>query len=85
MTEKTSIVWFRQDLRLHDNPALLEAAQNGKILPIYILDDCAPRPFKLIEVLIKQKNCQYFFQFMLWAMACWASSWDTIYLQATKG
>lgn len=33
------IVWFRQDLRLHDNPALYEAAQKGSILPIYILDD----------------------------------------------
>ena len=34
-----SIVWFRQDLRLHDNPALHAAAEAGKILPIYILDD----------------------------------------------
>lgn len=34
-----NIVWFRQDLRLKDNPALLEAAQAGDILPIYILDE----------------------------------------------
>ena len=34
-----SIHWFRQDLRLSDNPALSDAAENGKILPIYILDD----------------------------------------------
>ena len=34
-----SIVWFRQDLRLEDNPALFEAAKTGDILPIYILDD----------------------------------------------
>jgi deoxyribodipyrimidine photo-lyase len=33
------IVWFRQDLRLLDNPALHAAAENGHILPIYILDD----------------------------------------------
>ncbi len=34
------IVWFRQDLRLHDNPALTHAAQQGgDILPLYILDD----------------------------------------------
>jgi len=34
------IVWFRQDLRLGDNPALCEAVQSGTpILPIYILDD----------------------------------------------
>ncbi|MCG8413462.1 MAG: DNA photolyase family protein [Pseudomonadales bacterium] len=34
-----NIVWFRQDLRLKDNPALVAAAQNGLVLPIYILDD----------------------------------------------
>ncbi len=38
MDQALSIVWFRQDLRLADNPALSQAA-NGKILPIYILDD----------------------------------------------
>lgn len=37
---KTAIVWFRQDLRLHDNPALVAAYENGyKVLPLYILDD----------------------------------------------
>ena len=34
-----SIVWFRQDLRIADNPALAEAAARGKVLPVYILDD----------------------------------------------
>jgi len=35
-----SIVWFRQDLRLADNPALNAAVQQGHyILPVYILDD----------------------------------------------
>ncbi len=34
------IVWFRQDLRLADNPALDAAVKTGAaILPIYILDD----------------------------------------------
>ena len=33
------IVWFRQDLRLQDNPALLSA--RGPVLPVYILDDSA--------------------------------------------
>ncbi|MEM9208877.1 MAG: deoxyribodipyrimidine photo-lyase [Pseudomonadota bacterium] len=34
------IVWFRQDLRLTDNPALSAAAAMGApILPVYILDD----------------------------------------------
>jgi len=37
------IVWFRQDLRLDDNPALLAAAQSGRpVLPLYTLDDETP-------------------------------------------
>ncbi len=39
MTDKLAIHWFRQDLRLSDNPALVRAAKIGRILPIYILDD----------------------------------------------
>ena len=34
-----SIVWFRQDLRLADNPALFEAARLGAVLPVFIHDD----------------------------------------------
>jgi deoxyribodipyrimidine photo-lyase len=34
-----TIHWFRQDLRLADNPALSAAAQAGTVLPVYILDD----------------------------------------------
>ena len=33
------IVWFRQDLRITDHPALQAAAENGQVLPIYILDE----------------------------------------------
>lgn len=33
------IFWFRQDLRLADNPALTKAVQAGQVLPVYILDD----------------------------------------------
>lgn len=43
MTDKKDtpiIVWFRQDLRLADNPALRAAYDKGaQIIPIYILDD----------------------------------------------
>jgi deoxyribodipyrimidine photo-lyase len=35
----TTIVWFRQDLRIRDNPALAAAAAKGAILPVFILDD----------------------------------------------
>jgi deoxyribodipyrimidine photo-lyase len=35
-----TIVWFRQDLRLQDNPALAAARKlGGAIVPVYILDD----------------------------------------------
>jgi len=40
MTNKICIVWFRQDLRLADNPALSEAVkEKSAIIPLYILDD----------------------------------------------
>ena len=36
---QTTLYWFRQDLRLQDNPALVAAANSGQVLPVYILDD----------------------------------------------
>jgi deoxyribodipyrimidine photo-lyase len=33
-----SLVWFRQDLRLKDNPALSYACKQGQVIPIYIHD-----------------------------------------------
>lgn len=39
MNPPCTIHWFRQDLRLSDNPALTAAAKEGTVLPIYILDD----------------------------------------------
>lgn len=41
MTEPT-LLWLRQDLRLHDQPALVAAAHDGAVIPVYILDDDAP-------------------------------------------
>ena len=32
----TTVVWFRQDLRLSDNPALRSAAERGTIVPVYV-------------------------------------------------
>ena len=32
-------MWFRQDLRITDNPALNEACKKGEVLPIYIHDN----------------------------------------------
>lgn len=38
----TSILWFRQDLRLLDNPALIAACESGELIPIYIQDTSVP-------------------------------------------
>ena len=34
-----TLVWFRQDLRTSDNPALHEAAASGSVLPVYIFEN----------------------------------------------
>jgi deoxyribodipyrimidine photo-lyase len=39
MDKPKYIFWFRNDLRISDNPGLSEAAKNGLVLPIYILED----------------------------------------------
>jgi deoxyribodipyrimidine photo-lyase len=40
----TAILWFRQDLRLADHPALSAAiARAAHVVPVYVLDDAAPR------------------------------------------
>lgn len=44
MNNKT-IMWFRQDLRLHDNPALLDSVNSGFVLPVYIYDTTTPEEF----------------------------------------
>ena len=39
MSEKTILVWFRNDLRIHDNEILLEALRKAdKVLPVYCFD-----------------------------------------------
>lgn len=47
MANQLTIVWFRQDLRLSDNPALTAALEVGKIVPVYIADQSAPQMAKL--------------------------------------
>jgi deoxyribodipyrimidine photo-lyase len=40
---KPMIVWFRQDLRLSDNPALAQAVSTGRpLICLYVLDDETP-------------------------------------------
>ena len=39
----STIVWFREDLRLADNPALSAAAERGAILPVFIITEHGTR------------------------------------------
>ena len=47
MSNNINILWFRKDLRLMDNPALVEANLNAEIIPIFILDDTNPEENKM--------------------------------------
>jgi deoxyribodipyrimidine photo-lyase len=39
-TSGASVVWFRDDLRISDNPALTAAVERGgPVIPVYVLDD----------------------------------------------
>lgn len=42
-----SILWFRQDLRLSDQPAVVAAVAQGAVIPVYILDDHSPDDRKM--------------------------------------
>jgi deoxyribodipyrimidine photo-lyase len=47
MSDKTILVWFRKDLRIHDNEILTEAVRKGdRIIPIYCFD---PRQFEITD------------------------------------
>lgn len=40
MTNKAIIYWFRNDLRLHDNPSLHKALSTGlPVIPVFVFDD----------------------------------------------
>jgi deoxyribodipyrimidine photo-lyase len=43
----TALVWFRRDLRIHDNEALREAAAADRLLPVYVVDprEYGTRPY----------------------------------------
>lgn len=52
---RRSVMWFRRDLRLADNPALLTAIGDGAVLPLFVLDprlpDAGPRVDRLLASL----------------------------------
>ena len=41
------LVWFRQDLRTADHPALIAAAERGPVVGLYVLDDETPGKWKI--------------------------------------
>ncbi len=52
----TTVMWFRRDLRLADNPALAAAAAGGDVVPLFVIDPAfiragAPRLAFLAECL----------------------------------
>lgn len=47
VNQQTAIVWFRQDLRLHDNPALIAASQRGPVIPVYVWSPESEGPWPL--------------------------------------
>src|SRR5688500_11722822 len=34
----TAVMWFRRDLRLRDNPALLAALEADEVVPVFVVD-----------------------------------------------
>ena len=41
--ENIIIHWFREDLRLLDNPSFYESCSQGKVIPLYIYDINNPK------------------------------------------
>ena len=54
---KTALVWFRNDLRVHDNVVLQAAIENSQnVIALYCFD---PRQFQILTSdLKKQKNSE---------------------------
>ena len=72
MNNKRVIVWFRSDLRLHDNEAMHEAISSGaEIYPIYVFDD---RVFKNITSYALRKTDKFRAKFILESVADLQSS-----------
>ncbi len=42
MSDTPTILWLRRDLRLADQAAVLAAAEEGPVVPLYVLDDVGP-------------------------------------------
>src|SRR5690606_42131934 len=52
MSERTILVWFRNDLRIHDNEVLAEAVKKGdRIVPVYCFEPryLSPTPYGTLK------------------------------------
>jgi deoxyribodipyrimidine photo-lyase len=47
MLSSPTILWLRQDLRLSDQQALIAAAEQGPVIPLYVLDDDTPGEWRI--------------------------------------
>ncbi len=71
-----SIMWFRNDLRLHDNEALIDAiSHNQEVLPLYVID---PRLFQGFTSYGFRKAGKYRIQFILESLQDLKSSLQNI-------
>ena len=59
------IVWFKKDLRIEDNSALVQAAKKGPILPLYVVEpklwqqpDMSYRHYLFLQDCINDLNLQ---------------------------
>ena len=65
--KKTIIHWFRNDLRLHDNPALHQACQDAQVvLPVFIFD---PNSTKILPGIDQPKAGNHRMRFLLESLA----------------
>ena len=44
MGDDVVVMWFRRDLRIGDNPALVAAATAGRVVPLFVHDDVLAGP-----------------------------------------
>ena len=55
-----SIMWFRRDLRLHENLALAEACATGEVLPLFVVDptfaDCGTSRSQMLSAGLRRLN-----------------------------
>ena len=59
------VLWFKRDLRIHDHTALAQAAQNGPVLPLYIVEpelwqqpDLSYRQYAFLRECLKELNSE---------------------------